>query len=277
MRTTVCFLILLISTITIAQKNKWIENYSTIWQKFDVGTRLLATNNNYQPITFVIDFKTENLKSDTPNGTYIVVPAGAIDFKVAEFEMLDKKKGWKFKKNSTLTYLGDLTDQDYDVDYIYSLPFEKGASFKIGQGYDGKISHQNKFAIDFTMPVNTPIHASRDGLVVEVVKSNFKSCDKPSCIKFNNYIKILHDDGTIMQYLHMKRNGVKVKPGDQVSKGQLIAYSGNVGYSTGPHLHIDLYLTNKNNKYQTLKTKFRTQNDSVVSELKQGEIYLKDY
>jgi len=127
------------------------------------------------------------------------------------------------------------------------------------------------------MPVGTKVFACREGLVVEVVKNNTKNCDKPSCADYNNYIKILHSDGTIMQYLHFRKNGVRVKPGQKVVKGQHIGFSGNVGWSTGPHLHIDLYLTDKDNNYKTLKTKFKTDNNTITEEMKKDVLYLKDY
>jgi murein DD-endopeptidase MepM/ murein hydrolase activator NlpD len=270
-------LCLIISLHSFAQKNKWKENYTTSWEKFEGGTRLLVTNNNLLPITFKIDYSTVNLSQNIKNGSLIVIPAQAKDYTVMEMKIVKPGKGWKFKKSDTRVYLGDLTDVEYDNEYVYDLPFAKGTSFKVGQGYNGDISHQGKYAIDFNMPVNTPIHAAREGQVVELVKNNTKNCGKPSCADFNNYIKILHADGTIMQYLHMRRNGVKVKVGDIVEKNQLIGYSGNVGWSTGPHLHIDLYLTDKSNQYQTLQTKFKIQEGAVTNELKKGEVYSKDY
>jgi murein DD-endopeptidase MepM/ murein hydrolase activator NlpD len=260
-----------------AQKDEWKKNYEARWDNYDGGTQLLVTNDNLLPVTYFLDYNTKNLKQNIPNGSYIVVPTGAVDFPVIKFETIDRKKKWEFKGNKTLSYYGDLTDTEYDMDYIYDLPFEKGAAFKIGQGYDGDISHRGKFAIDFDMPVNTPIHAAREGVVVEVVKNNLRTCGKPSCAEFNNYIRILHDDGTIMQYLHLKRNGAIVKPRDIVSKGEHIGYSGNVGWSTGPHLHIDLYLTDKNNKYKTLETKFKIEEGKIVTGLEHKKTYSKDY
>src|SRR6185436_17466929 len=51
---------------------------------------------------------------------------------------------------------------------------------------------------------------------------------------------ICHADGRVTVYLHVRKDGVVVKVGDKVERGDLIAYSGNVGASSGPHLHFAL-------------------------------------
>ncbi|WP_299113552.1 M23 family metallopeptidase [uncultured Winogradskyella sp.] len=270
-------LLLLFFAVSNTQNRTWIDSYTSNWEKFEGGTKLMANNDNWLPITFVLDYHPENLKADKLNGTYVVVPPRTKNYEVVRFDKIDKSKGWKFKKGNTRTYLGDLTDTEYDENYIYDLPFETNKSFKIGQGYNGNISHQNKFALDFDMPVNTKVLACRDGIVVQVVKKNSKRCNEPKCAEFNNLVKILHDDGTIMQYLHFRQNGVRVRLGQKVSKGQLIGLSGNVGWSTAPHLHVDLYLTDKNNKYKTLRTKFKINKNDIVDELNKGQTYLKGY
>ncbi|MFD1062233.1 M23 family metallopeptidase [Winogradskyella litorisediminis] len=270
-------LILLLFCFKVNAQQTWIKNYSTKRENDEKGTRLLADNNNWQAITFKLDYNPINLKASKENGTFVVVPPKSKGFEVVRFDKIDKTKGWKFNKSNTKTYFGDLTDTDYDEDYIYDLPFDKGKSFSVGQGYNGNISHQGKFAIDFTMPVNTKVVACRDGIVVQVVKKNSKRCEKPECAEFNNLVKILHNDGTIMQYLHFRQNGVRVREGQKVEKGQLIGMSGNVGWSTAPHLHIDLYLTDKNNKYNTIKTKFKVNDGEITDELLKGKTYSKNY
>ena len=52
-----------------------------------------------------------------------------------------------------------------DSSYIYDLPFEKGTKHKIVQGYGGLFSHKNIAALDFDMPVGTPVCAAREGVI----------------------------------------------------------------------------------------------------------------
>ncbi|MCP6329972.1 M23 family metallopeptidase, partial [Klebsiella pneumoniae] len=53
-----------------------------------------------------------------------------------------------------------------------------------------------------------------------------------------NFVRILHDDGTMGVYLHLMRGSVQVREGQYVNGGERIARSGNTGNSTGPHLHF---------------------------------------
>lgn len=53
-----------------------------------------------------------------------------------------------------------------------------------------------------------------------------------------NFIRILHEDGSMAVYAHLQANGVLVRSGQRVEAGQRIGVSGNTGYSTAPHLHF---------------------------------------
>ena len=83
--------------------------------------------------------------------------------------------------------------------------------------------------IDFGCPENTPILASADGTVIRA------DYDKSG---YGNYILILHSDMSGTLYAHL--NHMMVMKGKAVSQGDIIAYSGNTGNSSGPHLHFEL-------------------------------------
>jgi murein DD-endopeptidase MepM/ murein hydrolase activator NlpD len=91
------------------------------------------------------------------------------------------------------------------------------------------------------MPEGTPICAARGGTVVYVIDHFSGGGFKDEYLNKNNTVQILHDDGTLAQYTHIKKDGAAVKTGDTVKPGDIIAYSGNVGYSQSPHLHFNAF------------------------------------
>ena len=128
-----------------------------------------------------------------------------------------------------------------DPYWVY-LPFEEGFNVRVSQGNHGSFTHQGsaKFAIDFTVPEGTPIHAIAPGKVSRVKADSDQGCGEPECADLANYIHIDHGNGTVSRYVHLQQNGVAVDVGDEISRGALIGWSGNTGYSTGPHLHLVL-------------------------------------
>jgi murein DD-endopeptidase MepM/ murein hydrolase activator NlpD len=126
----------------------------------------------------------------------------------------------------------------------YRLPWTAGETHLCVQSNRGIVSHRgwDEFAYDFAMPVGTDVRASRAGKVIKVVDSN----DGHGYHWPNNLITIQHDDGTQASYLHLKKDGSRVKAGDVVAQGQVIAASGHVGNSMLPHLHF--HVTDKDRK-----------------------------
>jgi murein DD-endopeptidase MepM/ murein hydrolase activator NlpD len=83
--------------------------------------------------------------------------------------------------------------------------------------------------IDFVTPAGTPIIATGDGVVI-------KAGQDPA---YGNMIEIAHGDGFVSKYAHNSK--LFVKPGQTITRGQLIANSGSTGRSTGPHLHYEIH------------------------------------
>lgn len=89
--------------------------------------------------------------------------------------------------------------------------------------------------VDFRAAVGTPVYAVADG-TVEGVGDTDQTCRKTS---FGKWVFIRHPVGLATAYGHLSL--IKVSEGQRVVKGQLIAYSGNTGHTTGPHLHLSVY------------------------------------
>ena len=120
--------------------------------------------------------------------------------------------------------------------YKYPLPW-RGGPFRLTQGANGQYSHftpKGRYAVDIAMPEGTPIVAARGGMVVKIENQQSGRGNNPA----GNFVRIMHDDGTMGVYLHLMKGSVAVREGQRVETGTRIARSGNTGNSTGPHLHF---------------------------------------
>jgi len=127
------------------------------------------------------------------------------------------------------------------------LPYPKGEKRIISQGYncDGWNSPycthkgKDKYAIDFNLPGEQDygklILASSEGVAYQRQQKNKKGVYSG----YGKYIDIVHKDGHITRYAHLK--SFIVKNGKEVNQGEKIGYSDNTGASTGTHLHFALY------------------------------------
>lgn len=85
--------------------------------------------------------------------------------------------------------------------------------------------------IDYAAPRGTPVKAARSGRIIfEGKKSGY-----------GNTIVIAHEDGYKTLYGHLEKFKRGIRRGEHVKKGQVVAYVGSTGLSTGPHLHFGLY------------------------------------
>jgi len=146
---------------------------------------------------------------------------------------------WRYR----LQWTKGRIDAQHDDKTLYCLPFERGRSYRVSQGYNGRLSHHgvNQYAVDFSMPEGTTVCAAREGIVVDLKESSETGGPHKKHANEANYVSIAHADGTIGEYHHLKTDGVLVEIGARVVAGQVIALSGNTGYSTFPHLHFGVY------------------------------------
>lgn len=127
-------------------------------------------------------------------------------------------------------------------DVVYSLPVEESA-FELGQGFHGGFSHgdeANRYAVDLIVAEGTAVLAARSGVVMQATSGFREGGTDRSLAGRANLIRVLHDDGSMALYAHLREGGVTVRAGDVVTLGQVIGYAGSTGFSSGPHLHFAL-------------------------------------
>lgn len=105
---------------------------------------------------------------------------------------------------------------------------------RVASGYGWRIhpiykTEKMHTGMDFTAPIGTEIHATGNGTVSKVEMDGRG---------YGNNVIINHGYGYETLYGHMSK--ILVRPGQKVSRGDLIGFVGNTGSSTGPHLHYEV-------------------------------------
>lgn len=132
-------------------------------------------------------------------------------------------------------------EQSPKKEITLSKPVAKAT--KISSHFGERIGGMH-WGVDFAGRFGDNIYAAADGNVLYAGKA----------AGFGNWIVINHkQDGMLFStvYGHMETQQVLVKPGFDVKAGQVIAYVGNAGQSTGPHLHFELHLGKYNDNRST--------------------------
>lgn len=93
--------------------------------------------------------------------------------------------------------------------------------------------------VDFAASIGTPVRAALTGIVMDTNYITAAQDRKIGYCQYGSWILIKHANGLATMYAHL--SGVSVSKGETVSTGQVIGYSGDTGYATGPHLHFGVY------------------------------------
>jgi len=234
-------------------------------------TRFYVENKELSEVTMTFEMGLVNLRGNVAFPYTATFPPKQMS---EAFELTPAGGSGKWEYSYTNYYKLGSNCAQHDDSFAYQLPYAAGDKFKVTQGYNGKFSHKgsNQYAIDWQMPEGTLVHAARGGLVVKVKDDSDQGGASMKFDRYNNYILIRHEDGTLGHYCHLQKGGCVVKEGQTVSVGDVIAHSGNTGFSSGAHLHFSVFKTKSGRERVSLPVKFRTANEQGIT-LVSGRAY----
>ena len=268
MKFQLLLLFIVFTTFGFAQKKKEkpFKVYN-VRSEEDGSTVIYADNNYFCDESVVIKFSAlKNMKADVELPFKGVIPPGVKKYKLLTLTIKD------LTKESQLGYITKYCHGNIFKDYkkdtsVYLIPYREDEQHSVGQGYGGKFSHYMKgrtHALDFNMDEGTSVCAARGGVVIDVKENSSRHGKTIDFQEYGNYITIYHADGTMANYFHIQKDGSKVKIGDKVKAGQVIALSGNTGWSSGPHLHFQTYYYNEDMEVETIPTKFLQEDGKAI-------------
>lgn len=136
---------------------------------------------------------------------------------------------------------------------VYHLPVDVN---KVIATQKDSIAHVGDlvYSIDYDAPEGTLVYAAFDGVVISVKDDSDRGGLDKKFEDDGNYVEVLHEHDEISEYEHLRQHSAKVKVGDRVKVGDILAEVGNTGWSECPHLHFMVYP--KDHPYKTMEICF---------------------
>ena len=247
----------------IAQAASPLGGVQVIELPDDQGITLAVVNSNRAAVTLTVTVFPENAKADREMPAVLSVP-GPGQFPLTRLLPLPGAESMSYRLRTDWQF-GSLTAR-HASNTVYELPFESSRSVRVSQGFHGSFSHTggNEFAVDFDLPEGTRVLASREG-VVDVVVDRFDSGGTDPALRDRaNFVLVRHPDETYGEYLHLRKGGAAVRPGDRVRPGTLLGYSGFTGYAQAPHLHFAVFRAVNGSEREAFPVRFRAREGAAV-------------
>lgn len=119
------------------------------------------------------------------------------------------------------------TEVNVKTENTFAMPVTEPIG--VSQGY-----YAFHAGVDIRAPKGSPVVAAADGVVVEV---------EYGLVGYGHYVRVAHQGTISTLYAHLDE--VRAEVGQKVQRGQEIGTVGTTGWSTGPHLHVEVYEGNR--------------------------------
>lgn len=139
------------------------------------------------------------------------------------------KKAYQMNPESFTWML--LPESSGNIEKPFYLPIDTlriTSVFQLNRRHPVTRKHQPHNGIDFAAPSGSPVYPALEGEVVTISRTRSKG----------KFITILHDNGYLTTYIHLKKFQPKLRVGMRVELGDQIGEVGRTGYATGAHLHF---------------------------------------
>ncbi|MES2470660.1 MAG: peptidoglycan DD-metalloendopeptidase family protein [Patescibacteria group bacterium] len=152
-----------------------------------------------------------------------------------EKEILAFEAALKIDVNTTLLPTAGSSVLKWPLERVIVTQYFGNTAFSTQnpQIYNGK----GHTGVDLGAPIGTAVKSAMTGVIAGTGNTDLV----PGCFSFGKWVMVKHPNGLSTLYAHL--SVINVASGQDVVTGQIIGYSGNTGYSTGPHLHFGVYAT----------------------------------
>lgn len=146
------------------------------------------------------------------------------------------------QSNRFLLPLNGVQGKDYWISYYV----DHNPRLKIKDGMCGTKTYDGHRGTDFlirdfrAMDSGVSVFSIADGVVYETRDGLYDRNKRWENGGLGNYIAIIHKGKYLTYYGHLRKNSIQLKQGDSVTAGQVIGMVGSSGYSSGPHLHLEV-------------------------------------
>jgi len=236
LKTFFTFSLLLFSLVSV-------QAQITIDSERDSDGNVILTAMNPDPIPYTVLFsfsKLENLS--TIGGGDVIGIANPGTSKIATLKRKNSSQGTNY--SYSYSYVRGNIYAKSKISPVYLIPLKEEVTVRaspmthLSNRLQPKEMNDDYVGIAFHFEGPTEILAPRKGYVTEIKMDNFKQSENLAFSSEENYIELYHADGSTTQIKVLKAGTERVKLGQVVFPGDVLAESGGENYENGPHVRL---------------------------------------